>query len=538
MEKNRNKNQTFIWGAAIIAFSHIIVKIIGAGFKIPLDRFILQTEGMGIYNSAYTIYNWLFMISTAGLPVAISKMVSESYAVGNIKEANRIFNIAKIFMLALGLGGTVILFFGADMFANAINLPSAKYSIMALAPSLFFVAMSSAYRGYTQGMNNMVPTAISEVVEALGKLFIGLVLALVFIDYGTTYSAAGAIAGVTIGTACGFIILFIGNFFRNKKLVHNEKLFRNETTPKSGRRILKKLVLIAIPVTLGVSVFTLTTLIDTAMIMNLLAFLGYGEAERASLYGYLGRAVTMFNVPPTIIAAISVSTVPAISAALSAKRDLQALNIAKSAMRITILFSFPCAIGMSVLATPILKLVYNDSSHSILLNITALSVACVTLVQTSNAILQAYGKVWTPVKNMAIGGCVKILVNLALVSQPSINISGAPIGTFLCYTTVMLLNLIDIKKTTKIKYELADFALKPIFCVIVMGIATIMTYDFALRILGHYVLAMLAAICIAVATYGIMIFLVRCIKKDDILLLPKGEKIYKLLTKLHLMKNE
>ncbi len=536
MEKNRNKNQTFIWGAAIIAFSHIIVKIIGAGFKIPLDRFILQTEGMGIYNAAYTIYNWLFMISTAGLPVAISKMVSESYAIGNIKEANRIFNIAKVFMFALGLCGTLVLFFGAEMFANMLSAPYVKYSIMALAPSLLFVAMTSAYRGYTQGMNNMVPTAVSEVVEAVGKLGVGLVLALYFINYGIEFGAAGAIGGVTIGTACGFVILFIGNIFRKKSLVHNETLYKNETTPKSGRQILKRLIMIAIPVTLGVSVFTLTSLIDTAMIMNQLAFLGYGLSERTSLYGYLNRAVTMFNVPPTIIAAISVSTVPAISAAISAKRNLQALEIAKSAMRITILFSFPCAIGMSVLATPILQLVYGDAAHSLLLNITALSVACVTLVQTGNAVLQAYGKVWKPVINMAIGGLVKILVNLVLVSQPEININGAPIGTFLCYLTVMVLNLISIKKVTGITYEFSDFVIKPLISVLVMGAATMITYDFALRMLGHYVPAMLVAAAVAVIVYGAMIFLVRCIKREDVLLLPKGEKIYSLLTKLHLMK--
>ncbi len=536
LKENGMGTQTFLWGAAIVAFSHILVKVIGAVFKIPLDRFILHTEGMGIYNASYTIYNWLYMLSTAGLPVAISKMVSESCAVGNIKEASRIFRIAKALMFCLGLGGTLILFFGAELFANLLNAPSAKLSMMALAPSLFFTAMMSAYRGYTQGMKNMVPTAASEIVESLGKLCIGLWLAASFIDMGLEYGAAGAIGGVTVGTAVGFVLLWVHNAVSGRKLRASTSLYRNDTTPQSGRKILKRLITIAIPVTLGVSVFTLTSLIDTAMIMNQLAGLGYGEEVRLSLFGYLNRAVTMFNVPPTVIAAISISVVPAISAAISTGQRHRAVETAKSALRITILFSFPCAVGLSVLAEPIFQFVYGDAAHSFLLNVMGLAVACVTLVQTGNAVLQAYGKVWTPVINMAVGGVVKVAVNLLLVSQPAININGAPIGTFLCYFTVMVLNLLAIKKVTGVTYEFSDFVIKPLFSILVMGAATMITYDFVLRAGMHYLFAMGAAICVAVIVYGAMILLVRCIKKEDLLLVPRGEKIYGALKRLHLMK--
>ncbi len=530
------KRQTFLWGAAIIAASHIVVKAIGAVFKIPLDAYILKTAGMGIYNSAYTIYNWLFMLSTAGLPVAISKMVSASYAVGNVKEAERIFAIAKALMFMLGIFGFSVLFFGAKLFANLLSAPSAALAMMALAPSLFFTSMMSAYRGYSQGMNNMIPTAVSEVVEALGKLCMGLWLAVTFIGRGIEYGAAGAIGGVTLGTACGFIVLWLSNAVSSKKLKSDKASYINAVCAKGGRQILKQLISIAIPITLGVSVFTLTSLIDTTMIMNQLALLGYEEQARLSLYGYLNRAVTMFNVPPTVIAAISISVVPTISAALSASNRTHAVETAKSAMRITILFAFPCAVGLSVLASPILQLLYHDSSHSFLLNVMGLAVACVTLVQTSNAILQAYGKVWKPVINMAIGGAVKIIVNLVLVSRPEININGAPIGTFLCYLTVMTLNMISIKKITSIKYEFSDFVIKPLFSVLVMGTATIICYDFMFRITMNYILALFAAIAFACIIYVIMIFVVRCVKKEDILLLPKGDKIYTLLTKAHIMK--
>ena len=536
LKENGMGTQTFLWGAAIVAFSHILVKVIGAVFKIPLDRFILHTEGMGIYNASYTIYNWLYMLSTAGLPVAISKMVSEACAVGNIKEASRIFRIAKALMFCLGLGGTLILFFGAELFANLLNAPSAKLSMMALAPSLFFTAMMSAYRGYTQGMKNMLPTAASEIVESLGKLCVGLWLAASFIGMGVEYGAAGAIGGVTVGTAVGFVLLWGHNAISGRKLRASASVYRNDTAPKSGRAILKRLIVIAFPVTLGVSVFTLTSLIDTAMIGNQLAALGYEESEYMSLFGYLSRAVTMFNVPPTVIAAISISVVPAISAAISTGQRHRAVETAKSALRITILFSFPCAVGLSVLAEPIFQFVYGDAAHSFLLNVMGLAVACVTLVQTGNAVLQAYGKVWTPVINMAVGGVVKVAVNLLLVSQPAININGAPIGTFLCYFTVMVLNLLAIQKVTGVTYEFSDFVIKPLFSVLAMGAATMITYDFALRTGLHYLLAMGAAIGVAVIVYGAMILLVRCIKKEDLLLVPRGEKIYGALKRLHLMK--
>lgn len=538
LEKNlrakKSKKQTFVWGAAVLAISHIFVKIVGAGFKIPLDRFILKPEGMGIYTASYSIYNWLFVISTAGIPVAISKMVSEAYAVGNIKQAKRVFGMAKILMLIVGIIGAAMMFFGAGIFANLLSVKSAKYSMMALAPSLFFVAMMSAYRGYSQGMGNMIPTALSEVAEALGKLAAGLFLAAAFIGYGVQYGAAGAIAGVSVGGACGLLLLMIANAFSKKHLQYNVQ--SKDLNVSARRDILKKLIKIAVPITLGVSVFTLTSLIDTAMIMNILSSMGYTESQYTSLFGYLNRAVTMFNVPPTIIAAISVSCVPVISGALAQKKPEAAIETAKSALRITIMFSFPCAVGMSTLASPILQLIYSDSAHYFLLTITALSVAFVTLVQTGNAILQSYGHVWKPVVNMALGGVVKVAVNFILVSRPGININGAPIGTLLCYFTVMLLNLISIKRITHVTYEMSDFFIKPLLSVAVMGCVCVIVYDFIFRAAGNYIIAMMGAVLAAVAVYGVMVLAVGCVKKEDIYLLPKGEKIYSLLKKLHFMK--
>lgn len=525
------RSKSFVYGAIVIAVANILIKVIGAAYKIPLDRVILHTEGMGIYNSSYTIYNWLFVISTAGLPVAISKLVAESTAKGNHKDAKKIFSISFKLLLIVGLCGFSILFFGSRFFSHALSVDRAVYTMMAMAPSLLFVSLMSAYRGYFQGLENMFPTAISEVIEAIGKLVLGLFMAWYLLPMGVEYASAGAISGVTIGTVLGFIYLTVYYYiyvYNNKTKFYNT--FESDVT--STRAILRKLIKIAIPITIGVSVFTLTSIIDTAMVMNQLKWLGYVEAERSSMFGYLGRAITLFNLPPTVISAIAISIVPSVASALALKNIALARHTTKSALRITVIFALPCAVGLSVLAEPILKLVYNDGNYSFLLVVMGIAVSLVTLVQVGNAILQAYGRLWVPVTSMLIGGVVKVIANLILVSHPQLNINGAPIGTFLCYFTVVIINLTVIKKTSGINYEISDFLIKPLVSVTVMGIVCNLVYSILYGITFSNKISLVCAIFGGAIIYFAVLILVRGIKYDDILLMPKGEKIVGIMKKL------
>lgn len=528
-----SKNKNFVIGAFIIAVSHILVKVIGALYKIPLDTYILQTEGMGIYNSSYTIYNWLFVISTAGLPVAISKMVAESTAKGNYDEARKIFRISKGLLLCVGVVAAAAMFFFAHQFSSLISAPSAYLTMMCMAPSLLFVSLSSSYRGFYQGQQNMLPTALSEVIEAFSKLALGLSLAYFAMQTYSEYyiASAGAITGVTIGTALSLVYLFFYNMVNIRKFPRGNL---DKALPR-GKTVLVRLVKIAIPVTIGVSVFTLTSVIDTAMVMNQLKGLGYIEEQRLSMFGYLNRAIALFNLPPTIIAAIAISIVPTIAAALALKNNNTAIRNAKSALRITILFAVPCAAGLSALAKPILSLLYHDGNYSFLLNIMGIAVVFVTLVQVCNAILQAWGHVWLPVKNMLIGGVVKVVVNLVLVSRPEININGAPIGTLLCYFTVMALNIYDLKRITGMKFELMSFVVKPV----ITAIATAAGAIFCHRLISPYVSSTVIQVAVSIVAgglfYFISLFVVRGIDRDDVLLLPKGDKIANILKKFRLI---
>ncbi len=532
MNEVSKTGKAFVRGAAIIAAAHILIKLLGALYKIPLDRMILKTTGMGIYNAAYSIYSWMFVVSTAGLPVAISKMVSASKAVGRHREAEKIFRVALTFMCSVGLLGSMILLLGANWFADLLNADAVALSIRALSPSIFFVALMSVYRGYTQGYGNMMPTAVSEVAEAVGKLLLGLILAYLLTKISLPVGAAGAIGGVSCGAALGFLAILLCS--RRARRAGRQLAKADAGAHKSAKEIFREIFKTAIPITLGASVFTLTTMIDTAMIFNLLGSIGYSEAEYLSLSGYLGRAVTMFNLAPTVVAALAVSVVPALSAALAVGDADTAKDTAASAMRITVLIALPCAVGLSVLAAPVLSFVYNDANHAFLLNLMGIAVAFVTLVQVTNAILQAYGCVWKPVIFMAIGGAVKVLINFLLISRPEININGAPVGTILCYLTVMVLNLIEIRRISKVRYDAGAFLIKPLLSGLVMGICAYGVYVLLLPVVGGSI-ALLGAIGVGAVVYFAMMLLLRGILPVDVLLLPKGDLILRIFTKLHWM---
>lgn len=531
------KNNSFVVGAFIIAISNIIVKIIGAVYKIPLDRFILGTEGMGIYSASYTIYNLLFVISTAGLPVAISKMIAESTAKNDYKTADSIFRIAKKLLLVIGTLAFLVMFLFSKNFANLISSPDSYLTTMVMAPSLLFVSVASVYRGYYQGMQNMYPTAISEIIEAFCKLVFGLSVAYIIKSRFDTYylSSAGAISGITIGTLLSVVFLVLyGKFDKNKKRTMSVSEFQNTKDGESAASILKRLVKIAVPITIGVSVFTLTSFIDMATVMNTLEDLGYNKDLRASLYGYLNRAITLFNMPPTVINAISISVVPFIAASLALKNKNEAISTTRSALKITILLGLPCAVGLSVLSKPVLKLLFDDGGHSFLLTVMGLAVLFVTLVQTSNAILQSWGLVWTPVIHMLIGGIFKIAINLILVSQPEININGAPIGTLTCYIVVMTLNIAKIKKCAKIKLGFSDFIIRPVVLGIITSVTAYFMYEFSSAYFVNSV-SLFLSIAVTAVVYFVVLFLVKGIKEEEILLLPKGKLILQKLKNMKIM---
>ncbi len=520
------KKQSFLKGALILGVANILVKLIGALFKIPLTRFILGAKGIGIYNTSYTIYNALFVIATAGLPVAISKMISEANAKNNYAELQKTYKAAYRLLLVIGIICSMALLFGASLFADFIEAPLATKAILAMAPSLFFVSIMSVYRGLFQGMSNMVPTAVSETIEAVCKLVVGLALAAVLMPYGEDFSAAGAIVGVSTGTF--FAACFLMFYYRKTSVLIVDRIKeQNSVALSSYKQLYARLIKLAVPITIGASVFTLASVIDLTMIMKQLAGLGFDETQRSTMYGYYsGYAVTMFNLPPTVITSLSISIVPVIASAMISNKIKTARQSAETALRITFLFALPCAIGMSVLSHPILELVYNDANAAPLLEVLSYGIIFVSIVMVGNAIIQAYGKPWLPVINMCVGGLVKIITNFILVGNININIYGAPYGTVFCYLVTATLDLIVIHKLLKPNYGFW-FVLKSILSVILMGISVAFIYELLLPY--SYQLALFSAILVGIIVYFALIIILKVIKKQDVEVMPGGDKLQKLL---------
>lgn len=384
----------------------------------------------------------------------------------------------------------------------------------------------------------MIPTAVSEVIEVLGKLVIGYLLAYIWLSRGVEYAAAGAILGVTSGAFLGAVGLYLIYQFY-KRRVHRE-IKANEKSKikvRSGRHILSELIRIAVPITIGASVFSLTSLIDTMMIMRRLQSIGYSENEALSLYGYLQTyAVPLFNLPPTIIVALSISIVPAIANALAGNNRLRAKATTESALRLTVLFSLPAGAGLFILAGPIVELIYRDRGPENMLRILGTAVLFVSLVLLTNAMLQASRKVMVPVRNMLIGGFVKVIINYFVLAIPAVNINGAPIGTTVCYIIIAVLNLIEVRSVTKAEFRIVDFVIKPVIAVASMAVSVLLIYNRLMLYTQSNTIAAIGAIFAGAAVYGLMLLGIGAIKKEDVLMMPKGKIILKCLNKFGLMR--
>ncbi|MCI9626340.1 MAG: polysaccharide biosynthesis protein [Clostridia bacterium] len=537
MGKSKIQSQSVLGGTLILLIANLAVKIIGAGFKIPLTN-LIGDHGMGYFNSGYSVYAGVFIIATAGLPVAVSRMVSESMALGRLKETKRIFFIAYLIFIVIGILGSCVLFFGARQIEAITDLPGTYMVIQAIAPALLFVSLMSVYRGFFQGMSNMAPTAVSEVVEALGKLVVGYLLAYLLLGISDQVAATGAVTGVTFGTFAGFIVL-MSIYMKKKKDIYAD--MDKEQTIRSRRKILWDMVKIAIPITISASVLTLTNLTDLALVGNRLASIEHLLSEdRVTLYGrYTAKAVTMYNMPPTLVMSLCLALVPAVARAYTLGDKRQVKSTAEQALKMTILFGTPCAVGMAVLAPPILQLMFATTDATLLLRLVCPAILFVSMVLVCNSLLQATGNVWIPVVNIFIAGVAKIAVNWILIGIPSVNINGAPIGTSVCYFIYMSLNLFYVIKITKANP--LKGLLRIAVSVAVMGaVAWGVYWVGSLLLTGtgriETGIKLVAAIGVGALVYGMMLLAMGTITKEEIGVLPKGEKIVRLLQKMKLLR--
>ena len=547
---NQAKKQSFLGGAAILASAVAIVKIIGFFYKVPLNN-ILGEVGKTYFQTAYEIYNVLLTVSTAGLPLAISKLTSQAHAQGRENQKRKIFRTAIWLFFGLGLIGSLLMFFGAEQLAVFQNNEMATQPIRALAPAVFCVCLLACMRGYTQGQGNMKPTAISQVLEALCKVGIGLPLAWYVLKKcqeadilqmleqmesdGMEFVAAGAILGVTIGTILSMCFLIFYLFtHRNRK--------SSPDIPDSSGMIMKSILSIGIPITLSNCAMSIITVIDTKIILGRLQTgLGLTEVAASALKGQYSYAMDMLNMVSSFVYPVTMSLIPFAAAALASRDFAKADRTISAAFRIIALLALPAGVGLSALSTPIMILVLPAQYEGALaagphLQVLGIATIFVCMMILTNAILQTYGKEKLPIITVIVGGIVKIAMNYILVGNPDINIHGAPISTLCCYMVIVGLNLFFVWKYSPQKPKYIQLFAKPVVASALMGGAAWAAHGLVFRVFssghsayGANALATMTGIAAGVVVYGILVIALRILRAEDVKSIPHGNKLIKLL---------
>lgn len=550
------KRNTFFGGAAILAVGSIIVKLIGALYKIPLGN-ILSNEAFVDFNTAYNVYNFFLTVSTAGLPVALSKTISEAHTLGRHRQVERIFSVAFKTFLVLGLISFLAMSVFGGPLASAMGDESAVYCVRALSPSVLCVCIMAALRGFYQGKSNMMPTAVSQIIEASCKLIFGLVLAWLVMKLLTgeetfrqRMAATGAIAGVSVGSVIALVYM-VYRFAGDRR---NERALSHSDTPDSEGRIFARLMQLAIPITLGSAAVSIVTLIDTKVVLTLLekmyhelpelispealeqtAHAGGVSAElymAQGLKGIYDKCMAIYNLPSQLMVAITASVIPAVSACLARRDKLAASRTSESALRVGVMLCLPMGMGLFALAGPIVELLFPSKMDPAIaapvMAYLGLASIVVCIMLLCNSILQAHGLVNLPVLTVVVGGVIKIVVNYILVGNHEINIKGAPIGTLCCFAVASIMDLFFIKRAIPHPPKYLRVFVKPFIASALMGAAAYAVHGLTVGVLGN-ALATMGGIGVGIVVYAILILALRAISPDDLALMPKGEKIAKLL---------
>jgi len=534
-ESSLNKN--FIRGTAILAIAGIASRILGALYRIPLAN-LLGDEGIGIFELAQPVYNFFLIASTAGFPLAISKLVSEKTAVKDYRGAIDVFKVALVLLLFTGVLFATVMFTTADWLAGSVyNDPRVALSIKAITPALIFVAVVSAFRGFFQGKQTMAPSGISQVIEQFFRVGSMLLLAMLFLPKGLEYAAAGTSLGAGIGGFIGlsYLVFKFISFNRNNK---TEMLvsYRSHKTPWG--KIVKSIFVISVPVALGASVLPIVRAIDAWIVPLRLSAAGFTGQEATALFGQLnGMAMPIVYFPNVITLALASSVVPAISEAYALNERKNIVEKVKEIIRITAMIAIPAGIGILVMSTQIGTFLYDKPEVGRVLASLSGAAIFLCILQTSAAILQGMGKVALPVKNMIIGSLVKIFLEFTLTAIPNINIIGAAISTSVGFAIVAILNVLDIKRNINTKFSITTEFLKPIISTVVMAILVMISYPMFFKIFSSVTISTIVSIGIGILVYFSLMLRIGGIVENDFDMIPKfGPKIVKLLKKIKLMR--
>lgn len=534
MEKTKKieKKDGFMLGVLSLMLSQALIKLLGLISKI----FLTNKEGFGdigngIYGSGYQIYAMLLTISSIGVPNAISKLISEKIALEDYKGAHRIFKIALITFGLIGFAGTMILFLGASVIANAIEVPEATISLQVLSPSITFVTVASVVRGYFNGLDKVSVTAKAQALEQLFKTTI-TIAAVEVIGIGTglntTLMAAGANLATTLSVLLSFIyILFYYRSF--KKLIVQKIKQGLNYHPERIKKIVKRILLVSIPITLSAIMSTLSKIVDiVTVVKGLKKFLPDSVAK--AQYGILsGKVDTLATLPLSFNIAFATALVPSVSSLMTKNDTRTASKRISFSLLTTMIIGLPCTFGMMVFAQPIINLLFpNATDGGFLLQIFSLTIIFAVLMQTTNGALQGLGKIMVPAVTSFIGVALKLIFNLILVPNPKFGVNGAAIASVINNFFAFFLSFIILRKTIKLELNFKKFILKPVIATLAMCICSYYLYTILLGIISARI-ATIIALLFAVIIYVIMVVILKTFTQEEILMIPYGQKINKIL---------
>ncbi|MBO5040073.1 MAG: polysaccharide biosynthesis protein [Clostridia bacterium] len=539
--KARKGSSRMLSGVLALTIANLFVKTVGLLLKIPL-REILNDDGMAYYNNAYDIYAFLYTVSNVGLPTAVSMMISENRASGNVRQSKKIMKVAMWLFVGIGLLGTSIMFFGAPLFESAYKINNLSFSIMAIAPTLFFICIASALKGYFQGYQNMVPSAISNVIEAVGKMALGILFANYAIGAGKpTYEvAAYAVFGLTLGVAAGMVSLIIRKLLFKPAKYDTEyaDLLKDGMETSSASSIIKMLFAIAIPITLSSSVMTLSNVLDGVILSRGLQIY-HTEKIARDLIGNLKTCVTpISNIILAFANPITSVIVPLISVAVAEGKPEKVKKTINTAFRMGVIVILPCVFGISVLAEPIIAFLFGADAAvkaGPLLSVHVISVFFMSMISTTAAVLQSHKLGKYPVISVAVGAIVKVISTLALVSFESINIMASPISAILSCFTISAMNFVFIRKKVGYTPNFAKLIIKPLIAALICACGAIGSFKLYYMITGIATVSLMLSILTAVIVYVLSILLIRGITREEVEMLPKGKKLARLLSKMKLL---
>ncbi|WP_454053983.1 putative polysaccharide biosynthesis protein [Clostridium sp. Marseille-Q7071] len=526
-------------GVAILSMAMLFVKLMSLLY-VPVLRAILKPEGIGVYYSCYQIFQYFYIIGNSGLPVAISKIVSEFIALGNYKDALKTFKMARAMAFILGLVLTLLLFLFAEPLAKSMNSEQSTYALMALSPTILITTILCAYKGYFQGRGNMTPTAISQVIEQVFNTGFSLIFAYLLIGYGNEYGAAGGTVGTTLGALVAAIYFFR---FYNKNRANNIPLgYSHKGIERaSNEEIAKKILFYAIPITIGIAIQQAGTLVDLKLVKGRLDIAGFDKSNIEILWGILSQYTVLINVPLALVSSLSISIVPIISAHSATKDKKSLRNSVNTSVKAAYLITVPSAVGLSVFSLQILQLLKLDLDISNLLFYGSYVIILMAIVYLQTSILQGLGKVKAVTIFSVIGLIGKIIANYVFVAIPEINILGAIIGNAISFLIMLILNQLLINQSLKIRVSIVRPIIKPFIASAAMATVGLIWYNLVYKVFlmlskGYIAnaLSIATTIFVAVIVYFVSLIYIGGIRKRDLQVIPR--KLIRFIPKKLLLK--